>query len=134
MDEDLRNSFIVDENPDDKRIECYFKRLLPYCKTTKTGAIIFNIQELKSLEKVKIFLVARYLANFLEPAISNQIQLDEFASFLNLPKDQVYSRLKDIRDEKFADILEDGAYKVKAQEISRLLDKLDEKYGKTKTR
>jgi len=134
MDEDLRNSFIVDENPDDKRIEGYVKRLLPYCKTTKTGAIIFNIQELKSLEKVKIFLVARYLANFLEPAISNQIQLDEFASFLNLPKDQVYSRLKDIRDEKFADILEDGAYKVKAQEISRLLDKLDEKYGKTKTR
>jgi hypothetical protein len=132
MDEDLKNSFIVNENPDEKKVEGYIKRLLPYCKTTKTGAIIFNIQELKSLEKVKIFLVARYLANFLESSISGQIQHDEFVTSLDLPKDQINARLKDIRDEKFADILDDGSYRVKAQEISRLLDKLDERYGKNK--
>lgn len=133
MDEDLKNRFIVDENPDDKKIEGYVKRIMPYCKTTKKGAIIFVNEDIKSLDKVKASLVVRYLANHAEPAIPSEIMADEFESLLDIPKTQVYARLKDVRDEKFVTVSEKGGYRVKPHEIAKFLDKLDEKYGKIQT-
>ena len=130
MDEDLKNSFIVDENPDEKRIEGYVKRLLPYCKITKIGAVIFNCEEVKTLDRLKICLVARFIAHFIEPAISSEVHHDEFNSVLNIPKNQVRARLNDVRKEGFVDLLEEGKYRVRSYEINKFLDKLDEKYGK----
>ena len=129
MDENLKNSFFIDENPDDKKIEEFTRRIIPYCRPNKTGAIIFVNQDIKSLDRVKASLVVRYIAHHMESSIPNEIMPNEFESLVDIPKDQVKARLKDIRDEKFADVTENGGYRVKPHEISKFLDKLDEKYG-----
>jgi hypothetical protein len=133
MDEDLKNNFIIDDNPNEARIEGYIKRLMPYCKTTKTGAIVYGLETLGTLDKIKSALVARYLANFIEPSISAEINHEEFFNIVDIPKNQLRARLKDVRKDKFATSGTNG-YKVKPQEINKFLTKLADKYGKTETK
>lgn len=131
MEEDLKNSFFVDENLEDKKIEEYTRRIMPYCRPNKQGEPVFGNQDIKSLDRIKAFLVVRYIANHLEPSIPSEIMPAEFVKLLDIPKKQVAARLKDIRDDKFADVTDSGSYRVKPHKISNFLDKLDEKYGKT---
>jgi hypothetical protein len=133
MDENLKNSFFVDENPDDKKVEEYTKKIMPYCRPNKQGAPVFSNQDIKSLDRIKAFLVVRYIANHWETSIPREIVLDEFVNLLDIPKTQVIARLKDIRDEKFADVTDSGSYRAKPNKIPEFLDRLDAKYGKTQT-
>jgi hypothetical protein len=130
MDENLKNSFFIDENPDDKKIEEYTRRIMPYCRPNKQGAPIFANDGIKTLDRIKAFLVLRYITNHWEASIPREITPIEFERLLDVENTQVRARLKDIRDEKFADVTDNGSYRVKPHKISEFLDKLGEKYGK----
>jgi hypothetical protein len=132
MDENLKNSFFIDENPDDKKIEEYTRRIMPYCRPNKQGAPIFSNDDLKTLDRIKVFLVLRYITNHWESNIPREISTDEFEQMLDIEINQLRARLKDIRDEKFADLLDNGNYRVKVHKIPEFLERLDDKYGKIK--
>jgi len=126
--EDLKEKFIVSEKVDEKRIEEFVKRLLPFCKVTKSGGIVIEKRKLTSIEKVKLSLVARYLANRLEPTISSEVNGDELSNSLMIPKNQVLARLKELKDKKFAFRISKGVYQVNPLKIEAFLNNLESKF------
>jgi hypothetical protein len=130
--EDLKKRFIVEENLEEKKVVGYIERLLPFCKVTKNGDILLGAKALTTLEKVKTALIARYLANHLEPTIPSEITPEELSNMLDIPRDQINARLKDVRDEKFAINFEGGKYRAKPFEIGRFLETLEKKYSENK--
>jgi hypothetical protein len=130
--ENLRKRFIVEENLEEKKITEYVERVLPFCKVTKNGAIWLGERPVTNLEKVKIALVARFLANRIEQSIPSEITANELSNSLEIPQDQIRARLKDVRDSKFAFSSENGKHKVRPSEIGKFLDELERKYGEIK--
>jgi hypothetical protein len=125
---ELKEKFIVDEEIDEKRIEELVERALLFCKVTKNGSIIIESTELSSPEKIKLALVARFLANKLDSSISPEVNGDELSSSLMIAKDQVSARLKDAKDEKFAQRTSKGVYAVNPLKIGEFLTSLENKY------
>lgn len=127
--EEIKKKFIVQQNLEQKRIVEYTERLLPFCTITENGEVLITKKELKTLEKVKVALIARYLANRLESKISNEVSPDELALYLDVPKDQINARLKDARDDKFANTSDKGLSSVNPLRIGSFLEELEKKYG-----
>lgn len=126
--ENLKEKFIVSEKIDEKRIKQFVERLLPFCKVTKSGGIVIEKAELTTIEKIKIALTARFLANSLDSEISPEVSGEEISNSLMIPKDQVLARLKELKDEKFAFRISKGIYKVNPFKIDELLNSLENKY------
>ena len=126
--ENLKEKFIVSEKIDEKRIKEFVKRLLPFCKVTKNGGIIIERADLTNIEKIKVSLVARFLANRLEPGIPPEVTGEELSNSLMIPKNQVLARLKELKDEKFAFRVGKGIYKVNLLRIENFLKSLESKY------
>lgn len=130
--EDLKKKFIVEENLEEKKLVGYVERILPFCKISKSGGIILEMHEATALEKVKLALVARFLANHLEGSISPEVNPEELSRNLDIPKDQVYARLKELKDDRFAVTSDKGIYRVNTFEIGKFLDEIEGKYGSSK--
>jgi len=126
----LKEKFIVSEKIDEKRINELVERLLPFCKVTEGGGVIIEKAELTTIEKIKIALTARFLANSLGSEISPEVNGEELSNSLMIPKDQVLARLKELKDEKFAFRVSKGVYKVNPFKIDDLLKSLENKAGK----
>jgi hypothetical protein len=126
--ENLKEKFIVSEKIDEKRINEFVERLLPFCKVTEGGGVIIEKAELTTIEKIKIALTARFLANSLDSEISPEVNGEELSNSLMIPKDQVLARLKELKDEKFAFRVSKGVYKVNPFKIDDLLKSLENKY------
>jgi hypothetical protein len=126
--ENLKERFIVSERIDEKRIKEFVERLLPFCKVTKSGGIIIENLELTTLEKVKVALIARFLANSLDSEISSEVNGEELSNSLMIPKNQVLARLKELKDEKFAFRVSKGVYRVNPLKIEDFLKELENKY------
>jgi hypothetical protein len=125
--ENLKEKFIVSEEISEKRIDEFVRRLLPFCKVTKTGGIIVEKAELTSFEKIKVSLVARYLANRLDSEIPSEVNGEELSASLMIPKDQVMARLKEAKDEKFAFRVRKGVYAVNPLRIGVFISSLENK-------
>ncbi len=128
----LKEKFIVSEEIDEKRISEFVERLLPFCKVTKSGGIIIEKAGLTTIEKIKIALTARFLANHLDSEISSDVSGDELSSSLMIPKNQVLARLKELKDKKFALRVSKGVYRVNLFQIDDLLKDLENKYKESK--
>jgi len=127
--ENLKKRFIIEENLGEKKIEGYVERLLQFCKVTTNGEILITADKLTTLEKVKIALVARFLANKLDANISAEMTHEELSTLLEIPRNQIRARLKDVRATKFGFDSGNGLYKVKPLTIGKFLDELESKYG-----
>jgi hypothetical protein len=126
--ENLKERFIISEKIDEKRIKEFVERLLPFCKVTKSGGIIIENPRLTTLEKVKVALIARFLANSLDSEISPEVNGEELSNSLMIPKNQVLARLKELKDEKFAFRVSKGVYRVNPFKIEDFLKELENKY------
>lgn len=126
--EKIKEKFIVPENIDEKRIEEFITRLLPFCKVTKSGAVIIEKSELTNVEKIEISLLARYLANRVDSGISAEVNGEELSNSLIISKEQVLARLKDLKDKKFVFRISKGIYKVNPLKIDSYLKSLENKY------
>jgi phage regulator Rha-like protein len=58
--EELKKKFIVEEKLDEKRATNYIERILPFCKMSRDGMAIIENKDLKTLQQVKLALVARF--------------------------------------------------------------------------
>jgi len=126
--EELKKTFIVNEEIDESRIKEFVERSLAFCRVTKNGGVIISNNELSNIERIKISLVARFLANKLDSGISPEVNSEELSDFLMIAKDQVSARLKDLRDERFAGRASKGVYVVNPLMISEFLTTLENKY------
>jgi len=126
--ENLKDRFIVSERIDEKQVTGFIERSLAFCRVTTSGGVIIDENRLSNLEKVKISLVARFLANKLDSNISPEVNGDELSSYLMIQKDQVMARLKDAKDEKFATRAGKGVYSANPFRIEEFLSALENKY------
>ena len=127
----IKEKFIISKKLELQTIEAYAERLLPFCTVYSDGEIALGNEKLTTLEKVKVALTARYLANGLDNTISAEITPEELVHWLNIPKDQISARLKDTRDAHFASTSEKGSTAY-SQKIGDFLTELEHKYGEKK--
>ena len=127
--EELRKKFIVEENLEAKKLAEYVERALPFCKISKNGEVIIEVEKATSTEKVKLALVAKMLASHIESNISSETNFDDLSKSLGIPRDQIKARLKELKDKKFALRVGEGKYKANPLEIGKFLSEMEKKYG-----
>jgi len=127
--EELKKKFIVEERLEERILSKYVERILPFCKISRDGGIIIENSRIITLEKIKLSLAARFLANYLENNIPAEISIAEISSSLSIPKDQVAARLKELKDTKFALSVSKGVYRVNPLQIGRFLNEMEGKYS-----
>jgi hypothetical protein len=103
-----------------------------YCKFSSNGNILVDKKISTSLKRMKTALVGRFLANRLEPSIPAEMSGEELSTILNIPKDQIYARVKDLKKERFVVILEKKKYRVQSHEIDKFLSELEKEFGTEK--
>jgi len=130
--EELKKKFIVNDNLEEETIKNYVERLLPFCKLSSNGNILVDKKISTSLKRMKTALVGRFLANRLEPSIPAEMSGEELSTILNIPKDQIYARVKDLKKERFVVILEKKKYRVQSHEIDKFLSELEKEFGTEK--
>jgi hypothetical protein len=123
--EELKKKAIVEEKLDEKRVVNYIERILPFCKISKDGLVILEVKGMTSLQQVKLALVARFLANYLDNNIPPEISNRELSTSLNIPEDQISARLKDLREDKFATPVRKGVSQVNPLQIERFIVELE---------
>ena len=128
--EELKKKFIVNNNLEEEKIKDYVERLLPFCKLSPDGNILVDKRISTALKRMKVALVGRFLANRLEPSIPAEMNVEELSNILDIPKDQTYSRMKDLKKEKFVAILDKKKYRVQPLEISKFLAELEKEFGR----
>ena len=130
--EELKNKWIIDEKSfDEKKIAQYVKRLMRYCKITKTGEVdLTGLGDKFTLkDKIKLALVARFIASKLDESIKPFLSAREISNFFMVDKIQVSARLKEIKDEKLSIREKKGTYRVIPTKIEKILKELESKYG-----
>lgn len=128
--EELKKKFIVEEKLDEKRITNYVERILPFCKISKDGMVIVETKGLKALQQVKLALVARFLANYLDKNISTGISNGELSNSLSIAEDQIAARMKELREDKFAISVKRGVHQVNPLQIERFILELESSHKK----
>ncbi len=123
--EELKKKFIVEEKLDDKRVASYIERILPFCKISRDGLIIMEAKKLTTLQQVKLALIARYLANYLEASIPSEASNSELSNSLNIPEDQIAARLKELRESKFAVSTKKGVHQANPLQIEKFIGEIE---------
>lgn len=123
--EELKKKFIVEEKLDEKRVTDYIERILPFCKISKDGRVIVETKGLKTLQQIKLALVARFLANYLDKNMPAEMSNGELSDSLSIPKDQIAARMKELREDKFAIPVKRGLHQVNPLQIERFMVELE---------
>jgi len=130
--EELKKAFIVEKEYGEERIREHIERLLRYCKVDDEGRVYVESPKLTTKERVMLTLVARLLANKLEPKIIPELTIDEISESLEIPKNHIRARLRDLTKGGFAIRVKRGAYLASSYHVDKFIDQLDEKYGRGK--
>jgi len=123
--EELKKKFIVEEKLDEKRVANYIERILPYCKISKDGMVIVETKGLIALQQVKLALIARFLANYLDKNIPVGMSNGELSTSLSIPEDQIGARMAELRRDKLAIPVKRGLHQVNPLQIERLIVELE---------
>jgi hypothetical protein len=128
--DELKKKFIVNsEEYEKEKLPLMIETMMNFCRIDETGAPHFENSKLNNTERIVVFSIARFIANKLNPKISHDIKLDEFATSLNLPKNVVAARITEIMAKNII-FRKDGSYSAYPYKISHVLDKLVGKYEK----
>ena len=132
--EELKKEWIVDEEEifkEKSKLAKLVKRMMNYCKVTKSGDVIINdnYEGITIKEKVCLYAMARFLANKLDENIPREVKADEIAESLMIDRRVVMARLKDLKDEKYLIRESRGIYHANPSKIEAFLHELDKKYG-----
>ena len=127
--EELIKEFIVDKDKYEKeKIPELVRRILRYCKITTEGQVLFENDGMTLRDKVKLVLVARFLASKLSDNISEEVSVDELLfSIGSNNKDSLATRAKEAVDQGVAKRNSPGKYSIIPFYIEVILDKLDKK-------
>jgi len=129
--DELKGMFIIEKEEYEKsKIEEHIKKISKFCKTDSSGKVHTEVKGLKNKEKIKIVLVARFLANKLEPKIDYNVSIEDVATSLGIGEHQSRARLSDLAKENFASSSERGLYSVIPHKIDEFLNFLEVKIKK----
>ena len=86
---------------------------------------------LKTWQQVKLALVARFLANYLDKNISAGMNNGELSNSLSIAVDKIAARMKELREDKFAISVKRGLHQVNPLQIERFILELESLHKKT---
>jgi len=128
--ESLKKRFIVNRKEYEKeRLPEYIEKILKFCKIDEDGIVHFENDKLNNTEKIKLVLLARFIANKLNGKIKTTVSLNEIAKSTSLESKRVSARLKEILDGNIASRLSKNSYSIYPYKIDEILDKLINKYN-----
>lgn len=124
--EKLKTEFIVDENKyNEERVPQQIKRLLKFARVGTGGKVFVEPRNLSPDYRLKVILVARFLANKLHLEINPQITIEELSEYSHLDKDQVRARMSNIVRQKFAKRVDKGIFIVLPFQINKFIEELN---------
>ena len=87
--------------------------MLNFCKVdVGDGSIIYEKNVTSAVDKIRIALIARYLANKLEPNIPADVSLEQLVEYTGIDQKIVSARLTEIVSEGFGARVGSGLYRV----------------------
>src|SRR5690348_8878873 len=100
--EELRRRFIVGTDILKERLETLVTKTLSHCVVAENGTVHITSTSLGAKDKVKLVLVARFLAAQLVDDIRSEVTIDELSASTGLPDNQIRARANDVVKERFA--------------------------------
>jgi len=127
--DELKKMFIIDRGKYEKeKLPEFIKRTLVYCKVDSEGRIYIEGFDLTIRDKIIISLIARFLANKMDPSIKSEMSGEEISTILDADKPVIFARLKDLSDIRVITKLDKGIYEIIPYCIEKLLNEIDNKY------
>lgn len=125
---ELKKMFIVGkEEYEMSKLENHIKLISRYCKIDDQGDAHIESDKLNNKEKIKLVLVARFLANKLEKNIPEEVPVEAVAKAVHIDEHQARARLSDLTSEAFARQVNRGVYMVLPHKIDYFIDFLQSK-------
>jgi hypothetical protein len=122
----IKSEFIVDQDSyNETSIPEQVKTLLKFVRVGNEGKVFIQSRDLSPDNRLKITLVARFLANKLQTDINSKLTVEELSEYVQLDKAQVRARMSTIVKEKFAVRAERGLFSVLPFQIKAFLEELD---------
>lgn len=127
--EELKKKFIVDkEHYEEEQLGKHVDKISKYCKTDSEGNVHIEVQNLTNKEKIKLVLVARFIANKLKSDITPEVNIKTVSDSVHKNEHQVRARLSEIVREGFIRQKKRGVYIVMPHRIDEFLDQMDTIY------
>lgn len=119
----MKKKFIIDvANYDKNRLGSQVERILKLCKIDPKGRVLINVKGMTQKDKLKLVLVARFLANKLDEKIDSKVSNSELSYILNAPIYQARARASEIVREGFAISDTKGTFSVVPYRIDDFLE------------
>ncbi|MFQ6084300.1 MAG: hypothetical protein ACE5KE_09655 [Methanosarcinales archaeon] len=120
--EELKKKFIISPEEYDKSLLSeQIEIVLKFCRVDPNGRVLVDKLNLTNKEKVKLVLVARFLASKLDSNISAEVGVDDISENVNISPHQARARISEIVREGFATTKERGSYLVTPYKIDAWL-------------
>lgn len=129
--ENLKKKFLVNKGEYEKeKLPTLIEKALAYCKVdNESGTVTIENSKLKNADKIKLVLVARFLANKLDAKISASVNANELTVSTGVTdKDVVYARMSELIKQRVCFKKNDG-YELYPYQASLVLDKLSLRYN-----
>jgi hypothetical protein len=126
---ELKSKFIIYQGQfEEERTPMLIEKVLKFVRVSKDGKVIFQTRgALNNINQVKLVLVARFLANKLEPSISSEVSVNEIVDFTGIEIKQVSARLSTFVNERFAIRSERGVFSVAPFFVEVFLNEIDKR-------
>jgi len=129
--QDLKKEFFISKEEFEKELlPSYIEKILKFCKIDIDGTVLFGKIKITSSDKIKIILIARFLANKLDSKVNNIVGLNEIVAITGVQKNIVAARLKELLDRKIIYRESTGNYSIYPHQINNILETLVRKYEK----
>jgi|ERR1051326_2726812 hypothetical protein len=122
--DELRKSFIVDEEALRSQLEPMVAKATQYCLVGKSGQVHIKNNKLAGARQVMLVLAARAIASRLETEIAADVTVSEISRFTGIPGNQVRARGKDLIKARLAESPSRGVYRALFHKVDDFLDKL----------
>ena len=131
--ENLKKKFLVNKKEYEKeKLPILIEKALRYCKVDENGLVAIENSKFKNSDKIKIILIARFLANKLDQKILANINIDEISSSSGIiNKNILYARISELIKQKIC-FKKNNKYEIYPYQVNLLLDKIDLKYEENK--
>lgn len=130
--EDIRKSLIREEqNFEEKELAELGEKISNIAELDESGSINFKIKNLTDKEKIRGFLIARYMARKIEDFFKDKdeenrilphISREEIEKLLKKPNAQIRARISEMRRDNEINEINKNEYEIKSHKISEILE------------
>jgi hypothetical protein len=124
--EELRKSFIVDEDDLRAQLEPMVAKATKHCLVGKNGQVHIKDNKLTAARQVMLVLAARAVASRLEAEIAAEVTVAEISRFTGIPDNQVRARGKDLMKARLVESPARGVYRAMFHKVDAFLDELSD--------